>query len=132
MNYKIWNGAAAIIIKDEKILMVRAKNTNSWSVPSGEIEDGETSKEACIREVWEETGYYIAILKELHKKKIIIEDYKVTTTYFLGKVIGGQMSYHDPDDNIEEISWKTRDEVLGLIHNYPEDKQMIEGLLLGQ
>ena len=51
MQYKIWNGASAIVIKDNHILMVRTKNSNSWSVPSGEVEANETAKETCIREV---------------------------------------------------------------------------------
>ncbi|MEK4627100.1 MAG: NUDIX hydrolase [Solibacillus sp.] len=130
MEYKIWNGASAIVIKDNQVLMVRGKNTNSWGVPSGEIEAGETAKEACIREIWEETGYEANIIKELHTKKAIIKDYKVTTKYFLCEITGGKIQYHDPDETIVEISWKNKYEISKLIHVYPEDLKIIEELLM--
>ena len=86
MKYKLWNGASAIIIKDNRVLMIRTIDSNSWSIPSGGVEDGETVEEACIREVAEETGYEVKIVKELHTKKTIIKEYKVTTKYFLCEI----------------------------------------------
>jgi 8-oxo-dGTP diphosphatase len=130
MDYKTWNGASAIVIKENQVLMVRGKNTNSWGVPSGEIEAGETAKEACLREIWEETGYEAIIIKELHTKQTIIKDYKVTTKYFLCQIIGGNIQYQDPDETIVEISWKNKDEISKVSHLYPEDKEIIEGLLM--
>lgn len=129
MQYKIWNGASAIIIKDNSVLMIRTKNSNSWNIPSGGVEVGETAVEACIREVAEETGYEAKVVKELHTKKTIIKDYKVTTQYFLCEITGGKIQYQDPDDEIEEISWKNDSEISKLIHTYPEDQEVIEQLL---
>ena len=129
MQYKIWNGASAIIIKDNRVLMVRTKNSNSWGVPSGGVEVGETAKETCIREIAEETGYKAKIVKELHTKKTIIKDYKVTTQYFLCEITGGKIQYQDPDDEIEEISWKNDSEISKLIYTYPEDQEVIGQLL---
>ena len=129
MQYKTWNGASAIVIKDNNVLMVRTKNSTSWSVPSGEVENGETTEETCLREILEETGYVARIIKELHTKKTIIQDYKVTTQYYLCEITGGEILYHDPDEDIEEISWKNRSEISTLLHTYPEDKEIIEQLL---
>ena len=122
MTNKIWNGASAIVIKDQHVLMVRGKNSNSWGVPSGEIEVNETAKEACLREIFEETGYEENIIKALHTKNTIIKNYKVTTQYFLCEIFGGQIQYHDPDEEIEEISWKNHHDLSKLIHTYPEDQ----------
>ena len=110
--------------------MVRGKDTNSWGVPSGEIEEGETAQATCIREIWEETGYHAKILRSLHKKEIIVKEYKVSTQYFLCEITGGDMSYHDPDQIIVEIAWKDIDELAVINHDYPEDKTVIEDLLL--
>lgn len=129
MQYKLWKGASAIIIKDHCVLMIRTKDSNSWSIPSGGVEDGETAEEACIREVAEETGYEAKIVKELHTKKTIIKEYKVTTQYFLCEVTGGDIQYKDPDEEIEEISWKSSTEISNLIYTYPEDQEVIEQLL---
>lgn len=126
---KAWNGAAAIIISRGKLLMVRGKDRNSWSVPSGGIERGETSEQACIREVWEETGYKAKIIQALHTKKAMIKMYDVTTDYFLCEIIAGEITYQDPDEIIEEIAWKSTDEVEKLPLDYPEDKGLLLKLL---
>ncbi|AMO86680.1 RNA pyrophosphohydrolase [Solibacillus isronensis B3W22] len=129
MQYKLWNGASAIIIRDNRVLMIRTIDSNSWSIPSGGVEVGETLEEACIREVAEETGYEVKIVKELHTKKTIIKEYKVTTQYFLCEITGGDIQYKDPDEEIEEISWMNRNEISKLIYTYPEDQEVIEQLL---
>ncbi|MER2009940.1 MAG: NUDIX hydrolase [Psychrobacillus sp.] len=129
MQYKLWNGASAIIIKDNCVLMIRTIDSNSWSIPSGGVEDGETVEEACIREVAEETGYEVKIVKALHTKKTIIKEFKVTTQYFLCEITGGDIQYKDPDEEIEEISWMNSCEISKLIYTYPEDQEVIEQLL---
>jgi len=129
MQKKLWNGASAIIIKDNRVLMIRTKDSNSWSIPSGGLEVGETAEEACIREIAEETGYEAKIVKKLHTKKTKIKDYKVTSQYLLCEITGGDIKYQDPDNEIEEISWKNSNEISKLILTYPEDKEVIEQLL---
>ncbi|RSD28462.1 NUDIX hydrolase [Mesobacillus subterraneus] len=49
---KEWHGAAAVCIdENNKVLMVKGQNSNAWTVPSGGIEEYETPKECCVREV---------------------------------------------------------------------------------
>ncbi len=50
--------ASAIIIRNEKILLIHRKKDGKeyWVFPGGGIEDNETWDEALIREVKEETG----------------------------------------------------------------------------
>ena len=54
---------AAFIIKDNKLLF--AKNTNSpyYYLAGGGIEENETSEEAVIREIFEETGLELEVDK---------------------------------------------------------------------
>lgn len=105
--------------------MVKGKDSLGWSVPSGGIEDGETAEEACVREVWEETGYKVEINKHLHIKKAIIKNYRVTTSYFLCDIIGGQIAYQDPDELIEEIAWKSLHEFHEIEYLYTEDQETL-------
>ena len=52
----------AIVIRDDKVLLVKRRNPPSkglWSIPGGCVELGETMKEAAEREVKEETGVII-------------------------------------------------------------------------
>lgn len=52
-----------VIINNEKgetLFLLRAKKPFGWALPGGKVNDGETSKEGLIREVFEETGIDIS------------------------------------------------------------------------
>ena len=55
--------AAAFIIKDNKLLFAKNKNSPYYYLVGGGIEDNETSEEATIREIYEETGLKLEIDK---------------------------------------------------------------------
>jgi ADP-ribose pyrophosphatase YjhB (NUDIX family) len=58
--------ALAIPIKDKRFLLIKrglAPAKGMWGFPSGFVETGETSEDACIRELKEETGLSGHIVK---------------------------------------------------------------------
>jgi 8-oxo-dGTP diphosphatase len=60
--------AAAIIeFPDNKILLIKRGTTvfrGCWALPGGKVEAGETVEEAVIREVIEETGLVVEIVRK--------------------------------------------------------------------
>jgi len=54
---KFQDSAFAIILQDELILLVKARAKENWQLPGGRLEPGESSADALIREVLEETGF---------------------------------------------------------------------------
>ncbi len=56
--------SSALIIDDNKILLVHHKKLGTWLYPGGHVENMETPDEALIREVKEETGLDIEIVSE--------------------------------------------------------------------
>jgi 8-oxo-dGTP diphosphatase len=52
--------AAAIIIQDRKVLLTRSKGKDVFVSPGGKLEAGETSVQACIRELKEEISIDVA------------------------------------------------------------------------
>ncbi len=50
---------AAVILNEKNELLLQEKHCETWSLPAGMIEPGETPHDAIIREVREETGLLI-------------------------------------------------------------------------
>jgi len=48
--------AGGIIINDNKEVVIVNQNHDSWSLPKGHVDPGESVLEAAIREIYEETG----------------------------------------------------------------------------
>ena len=49
-------GATIVVLKDNKILLNLRSDTNTWGIPGGSLELGETLEETAARELKEETN----------------------------------------------------------------------------
>ncbi|HNQ94892.1 MAG TPA: NUDIX domain-containing protein [Anaerolineales bacterium] len=59
---KLRLGCSAIIFDENKrVLLTRRTDNGQWCLPGGAIDSGESAAEACIREVWEETGLHVRV-----------------------------------------------------------------------
>ena len=122
------NVVIGIIEKDKKLLMIKRNKIEEnlvWSFPGGKVEDNETKEEACIREVYEETGITVAIKKTLGER--IHPNTKETITYFLCEYISGEPTILNKDE-ISEISYKNKKELYQDIKTdiYPPILKFIE------
>jgi 8-oxo-dGTP pyrophosphatase MutT (NUDIX family) len=61
MYYKIRVSSRAIILNDDKILLICFGNGLYYSFPGGGIEEHETATQAVVREVMEETGLTVKV-----------------------------------------------------------------------
>ena len=56
----------AIAIRDSALLLVQrghAPDAGKWSIPGGRVEPGETDAEAVVREMAEETGFSVHVVR---------------------------------------------------------------------
>jgi len=58
-------GCSAVIFdeKREKVFLTKRADNGLWCLPSGGMEPGESVEETIIREVWEETGLTVHVLR---------------------------------------------------------------------
>lgn len=54
---------SALIIKDNKLLLVHHAKLDKWLFPGGHLEENETPDDSVIREIKEETGLDIELVK---------------------------------------------------------------------
>jgi 8-oxo-dGTP pyrophosphatase MutT (NUDIX family) len=55
-------GCTAIVFDEEKrVLLTRRTDNGQWCLPGGAMDSGESAAEACVREMWEETGLRIRV-----------------------------------------------------------------------
>lgn len=92
--------AVAVIVRndDGKLLMIQRSDNGLWAVPGGAQDIGETTRQAAIREVAEETGYDVEItgvsgIYSDPRHVIAYDDGEVRQEFsiaFHGRVIGGE------------------------------------------
>ena len=100
--------AAAIIVEDGQVLMVRRRVKEgqlSWQFPAGEVEPGETGAEAAVRETREETGLIVAALRPLGER--VHPATGRTMVYVACTVVDGT-PYVADEDELAEVEWCDR------------------------
>lgn len=87
-----WNltrtACRGIVIDDGKILLSYEKLTGQWMIPGGGVEDGESERDCCVREVAEETGVIIKPSPCVLSIIEYYEDVRYISRYFFGTVVG--------------------------------------------
>lgn len=74
--------AAVALISDNKLLMLKRRDSGNWTMPGGTMEFGESLKDCAVREVLEETGLNVEIRDIIG----IYTDPKIVVEYSDGEV----------------------------------------------
>ncbi len=90
----------AVIPMEGGVVLIRRKNPpyqGMWALPGGFVDVGETTEAACIREVEEETGLIVEIVKLLgvySKPSRDPRGHSVSAVYIV-KPVGGELTAAD-------------------------------------
>ena len=122
------SSCGAVVFNEEKgerqFLLIRNRRSAHWGFPKGHIEPGETKEETAIREVLEETGLNIEIVRGFVKNSEYIIQGKIekSVSIFLGKTT--EFDYKLQEEEIEECGWYTYNDALRIL-NYENDKYIL-------
>ncbi|MBQ8425211.1 MAG: NUDIX domain-containing protein [Clostridia bacterium] len=109
-----------IVINEDKIALLYQAKRNEYKLPGGGVENDEDPTETFLREILEETGCKVKIIKQLGTT----EEFKFRQRFyqlshvFISQLIEDTHSLHLTDEEIEEVSkpvWVSLDEAIDLI-----------------
>ncbi|WP_312098304.1 NUDIX domain-containing protein [Niallia sp.] len=105
--------AATIVINEQgEILLIKGPK-RGWEMPGGQVEEGESLKDAAVREAKEESGIDIEIVKFCGIFQNV--NRSICNTLFLAKPVGGELAtspeslevgFFPIDDALEMVTHK--------------------------
>jgi ADP-ribose pyrophosphatase YjhB (NUDIX family) len=125
VKYSGRTATAIIEFPQDTILLIKRDTVpfkGYWALPGGRAEPGETVEQTIVREVKEETGLDVAVVRkigEYHEQGVQGGvEYDYYPACFLVKVVGGEMKRQQGE--IQEIQLSSLDDVpeqLAFVHN---------------
>ena len=114
LSAKLSPGASAVIFDQtgEKILLTRRTDNGRWCLPGGAMDAGESAAETCIREVYEETGLQVEVVRLIgvYSTPHRIVEYadgnrrQIIALSFEARVIGGALGLSDETTDVGYFS----------------------------
>ncbi len=120
--------AGGIVINSQgQVLLTQHSSNLHWGFPKGNINPGESSREAALREVREEGGVEAEILEKVGDAKYVYslngeKIFKVVSV-FLMKYLSGDLKDHDWE--VKEAGWFEFKEALKRL-SFSQDKLLLK------
>lgn len=111
-------------------LLIRQKGSKNWRLPKGNIEKGESSRDAAVREVWEETGIRAKVIEKLDSVRYfyVLKGARIfkTVVFFLMEYAGGAPRIDRRwAHEIEEVKWVKTEGALARLA-FPGEKKVLK------
>jgi 8-oxo-dGTP pyrophosphatase MutT (NUDIX family) len=122
--------SAGGLVVDERgsVLLIRARDLRDrpvWTLPKGALNPGETSADAALREVREETGYRCEVVRELEAVTYWFQRngqrIRKTVRWFLMRPIE---KVGDHDHEVDEVAWADPEEASARVR-YDSDRRLV-------
>jgi ADP-ribose pyrophosphatase YjhB (NUDIX family) len=121
--------AGGLVVDDAgQVLLIRARDLRNrpvWTLPKGTLITGETSADAALREVREETGWRCELVRELEPVTYWFQRsgtrVRKTVRWYLMRPLE-KVGEHDHE--VDEVAWTTREDALGRLR-YDSDRRLL-------
>ena len=121
------NNGKVLLIKNAAL---RDPKKAYWGFPKGHINQGERSETAAIREIKEETGIEVEMVKKLGDSRYVFtkEGEKIfkVVVYFLFKYISGELRPQDLE--VLEVKWVDSKEALSRL-SFKKDQDFLKQVI---
>ena len=108
-------------------LIIKPKGTDRWQFPKGEIDKGESSEKAALREVQEEGGVDVKLLEKVGISQYFFvlnyQKYFKNVVYYLMEFVSDRKSGHD--NEVDEVRFLPFDEAFNNL-TFKDDKSMLQ------
>lgn len=125
--------AGCVILDDygRILLLHRAMDENSWwELPGGKIEKGESAQDAATREVHEEVGVSVKIIKALGIGAFELEEKSFNYTWFQAETVLGEPAILEPE-TFDDLDYFEVEDLLSLSLS-PNMQVLLEKVFVGE
>lgn len=128
MDSETVQAAGGVVVRDNgdgpQVLVVHRPRYDDWSLPKGKLDPGEGFEDAAIREVVEETGVTVELLRELDPTSYRDrKDRPKVVRYWLMRPVEDR--HRPPDEEIDDVRWVAFDHARQLL-SYAHDRSLLE------
>ena len=123
------SGGAVISIRDgvPHVALIATRNRKRWGLPKGAVAEGETSEQAALREVLEETGLEARIVKPLDTIEYFFRAgdtlIRKRVDFYLMEYTGGTLTPQLSE--VDDVEWVDLSEALQRA-SFDSEKKLLE------
>jgi 8-oxo-dGTP pyrophosphatase MutT (NUDIX family)/phosphohistidine phosphatase SixA len=132
--------AGAVVLrqraKSSEVLLVHRPRYDDWSFPKGKLDPGESTHEAAVREVEEETGVAVRLGEPLRPQLYLVKNGQEVRAvkqvhYWVGRTLtdDADVSSYEPNDEVDAVRWVSTSRAAGML-SYEHDRVTLRDALL--
>lgn len=126
-------GVGAVVIREEKLLVIRNRQFAGYMLPGGHIDNNETIRAALLREVLEETGVRVEFSSVVNLGHFTEGQFGEANIYIVcrAKALTEAIDVQDTSE-ILEARWINIEEYLNSGETNPYNRAVVQAALVGE
>ena len=126
------SGGAVISTQDGvvRVALIATRGKTRWGLPKGAVAQGETSEQAALREVLEETGLEAEIIKPLDTIEYFFRAgdtlIRKRVDFYLMRYVGGTLTPQLSE--VDDVEWVELSEAIGRA-SFDSERKLLEAAL---
>ena len=127
------SGGAVLSLRDGAVhvAMIATRGRTRWGLPKGAVSEGETSEQAALREVLEETGLEAKIVRPLDTIEYFFRAgdtlIRKSVDFYLMSYVGGTLTPQLTE--VDDVEWVSLSEAI-LRASFDSERKLLEMALL--